>query len=124
MIATVLVVDDDQMVRRLAARMLTLKGYYALEAANGEVALQTLQRLAARIHLVLTDLAMPGIDGRNLGAVIRRCWPQIRVLYMSGYPAARMIGAGALEADWPFVQKPFTAEQLGRRVHELLAEPT
>lgn len=102
--------------------MLTLEGYYVLEAANGEVALQTLRQLATRIRLVVTDLAMPGIDGRNLGNVIRRCWPQIRVLYMSGYPAARMIGLGALEADWPFIQKPFRAEQLAQRVRELLTE--
>ena len=122
MIATVLVVDDDQMVRRLAARMLTLEGYYVLEASGGEAALRILQRFANRIRLVVTDLAMPGLDGRNLGGVISRCWPQVRVLYMSGYPAARMLDAGALETGWPFIQKPFTAEQLGRKVRELLAE--
>ena len=122
-IATLLVVDDDEMVRRLAARMLTLEGYYVLEAPSGDAALRTLQRVAPRIRLVVTDLAMPGLDGRNLGGVIGRCWPQIRVLYMSGYPAARMIDAGALDSTWPFIQKPFTADQLSRKVRELLAEP-
>ena len=102
--------------------MLTLHGHYVLEAANGEVALRTLQRLADRIQIVVTDLAMPGMDGRNLGGVISRCWPQVRVLYMSGYPSARMIDAGALDVRWPFIQKPFTAEQLARKVRELLAE--
>jgi two-component system cell cycle sensor histidine kinase/response regulator CckA len=120
MIATVLVVDDDAMVRRLAARMLTLECYYVLEAASGELALRTLQRLASRVQLVLTDLAMPGIDGRSLGGVISRCWPDVCVLYTSGYPAVRMLDAGALEPGWPFIQKPFTAEQLSRKVRELL----
>jgi len=102
--------------------MLTVEGYYVLEASGGEAALRILQRFATRIRLVLTDLAMPGVDGRNLGGVISRCWPHIRVLYMSGYPAAQMINAGALEATWPFLQKPFTAGQLGQRVRELLGE--
>jgi two-component system cell cycle sensor histidine kinase/response regulator CckA len=122
-ITTVLVVDDDDMVRRLAARMLTLEGYYVLEASSGEAALRTLQGLSARVRLVVTDLAMPGLDGRNLGGVVRRCWPQVRVLYMSGYPAARMIDTGALDMAWPFIQKPFTAEQLVRKVRGLIAEP-
>jgi len=122
--ATLLVVDDDEMVRRLAARMLVFEGFRVLEAPNGEAALRVLQRPAPSIRLVITDLAMPGLDGRHLGGVIHRCWPQIRVLYMSGYPAGRMIDAGALDANWPFIQKPFTAEQLGRKVRDLLEPPS
>jgi two-component system, cell cycle sensor histidine kinase and response regulator CckA len=81
-----------------------------------------LQRGAQRISGVLTDIAMPGIDGRQLGETIARCWPQVRVLYMSGFPAQRMVNEGALDPQQPFVQKPFTSEQLARKMRELLAE--
>ena len=120
--ATVLVVDDEEMVRRLAARMLVTLGYRVLEARSGQEAVRLLRRGAHRIDGVLTDVAMPGIGGRELGETIARCWPQIRVLYMSGFAAMRMVNDGALDPSVPFIQKPFTSEQLGRRVRELLAQ--
>ena len=120
--ATVLVVDDEEMVRRLAARMLITLGYRVLEARSGQEAVRLLRRGAHRIEGVLTDVAMPGIGGRELGETIARCWPQIRVLYMSGFAANRMVTDGALDPTVPFIQKPFTSEQLGRRMRELLAE--
>ena len=120
---TVLVVDDEEMVRRLAARMLVMLGYKVLEARDGQEAVSLLQRGAQRIGLVLTDLAMPGIGGRRLGETIASCWPQVQVLYMSGFPAQKMVNEGALDPRVPFVQKPFTSEQLGRRVRDLLARP-
>lgn len=119
---TVLVVDDEEMVRRLAVRMLTTEGYVALDAAGGEEAVRMLQRGAARIKGVLTDVAMPGIGGRQLGETIARCWPQVRVLYMSGFPARRIVNEGALDPTQPFIQKPFTSEQLARKMRELFAE--
>jgi len=122
--ATVLVVDDEEMVRRLAARMLTTVGYRVLEARSGQEAVRLLRRGAHRLHGVLTDVAMPGIGGRELGETIARCWPQIRVLYMSGYAAMRMVDQGDLDPRQPFIQKPFTSEQLGRRIRELLAPET
>ena len=121
--ATLLVVDDEEMVRRLAARMLLLLGYKVLEAGDGHEALKLLQRPTQGITVVLTDLAMPGIGGRRLGETAADCWPQVRVLYMSGFPAQRMVNEGALDPSQPFIQKPFTSEQLGRRVGELLAHP-
>ena len=120
---TVLVVDDEEMVRRLAARMLVLMGHKVLEARDGQDAIKLLQRGAQQIGVVVTDLAMPGIGGRRLGETIASCWPQVRVLYMSGFPAQKMMNEGALDPNQPFVQKPFTSEQLGRRVRELLARP-
>jgi two-component system, cell cycle sensor histidine kinase and response regulator CckA len=117
---TLLVVDDEEMVRRLVGRMLLTLGYHVLEARDGQEAVRTLQRPAQRVHGVLTDLAMPGIGGRGLGETIARCWPQVRVLYMSGFPARRMMDQGALDPRDPFIQKPFTSEQLGRKVRELL----
>ena len=121
--ATLLVVDDEEMVRRLAVRMIVTLGYRALEAHDGHEAVRVLQRDAQRIDGVLTDVAMPGLGGRQLGETIARCWPQIRVLYMSGFPGKRVVSEGAIGADDPFIQKPFTEEQLGRKVRELLAGP-
>lgn len=120
---TLLVVDDEEMVRLLAARMLVTLGYRVLQARDGQEAVRVLQRSAARIAGVLTDLAMPGIGGRGLGETIARCWPQVRVLYMSGFPAQRMVRDGALDPSHPFIQKPFTSEQLGRKIRELLTDP-
>src|SRR5215216_1239185 len=95
---TVLVVDDEEMVRRLAARMLVTLGYRVLEARDGQEAVRVLQRDANRITGVLTDVAMPGIGGRQLGDTIARCWPQVRVLYMSGFPAQRIRSEGAIDS--------------------------
>jgi CheY-like chemotaxis protein len=121
--ATLLVVDDEEMVRRLAVRMLVTLGYRVLEARDGHEAVRVLQRDAHRIDGVLTDVAMPGIDGRQLGDTVARCWPRVRVLYMSGFPAKRVVSEGAIEPTDPFIQKPFTEDQLGRRVRSLLADP-
>ena len=118
--ATLIVVDDEEMVRRLAGRMLVTLGYRVLEARGGEEAVRLLQRGAHRIDAVVTDVAMPGISGRELGETVARCWPQIRVLYMSGFAEKKMLSQGALDPAVPFIQKPFTSEQLGRKVRELL----
>lgn len=118
---TLLVVDDEEMVRRLAARMLVSMGYRVLEARDGHEAVKLLQRGSQQIAVVITDLAMPGLGGRRLGETIASCWPQVRVLYMSGFPGQRMVNEGALDPNHPFIQKPFTSEQLGRRVRDLLA---
>jgi CheY-like chemotaxis protein len=120
---TLLVVDDEEMVRRLAARMLATLGYRVLQAGSGQEAVRLLRRGAHRISGVLTDVAMPGIGGRELGETIARCWPQIQVLYMTGFAATRLVNAGALEPDVPFIQKPFTSEQLGRKIREVLTRP-
>jgi two-component system, cell cycle sensor histidine kinase and response regulator CckA len=120
--STVLVVDDEDMVRRLAARMLAGMGYRVLEARSGQEAVRLLRRGAHRIQGVLTDVAMPGIGGRELGETIAQCWPQIRVLYMSGFAETRMVNAGQLDPTQPFIQKPFTSEQLGSKVRELLGD--
>jgi two-component system, cell cycle sensor histidine kinase and response regulator CckA len=121
---TVLVVDDEQMVRRLAARILLGEGYHIIEAGGGDEAVRALQRASSRIDAVLTDIAMPGLNGRQLGETTLRCWPRVRVLFMSGFPARRMVDEGALDPTSHFIQKPFTREQLARKVKEVLALPT
>jgi two-component system, cell cycle sensor histidine kinase and response regulator CckA len=121
---TVLVVDDEQMVRRLAARILLGEGYHVLEAAGGEEAIRVLQRASQRIQLVVTDVSMPGIGGRQLGETIFQCWPRVRVLFMSGFPAHRMVERGELDPASPFLQKPFNRDQLTRKVKDVLSIPT
>jgi len=120
---TLLVVDDEEMVRRLAARILLGQGYRVLEASGGDEAVRMLQRASSRIDGVVTDVAMPGIGGRQLGQTISRCWPRVRVLYMSGFPLRRVVDEGALDPTCLFLQKPFTTEQLTRKVREMLTEP-
>jgi CheY-like chemotaxis protein len=116
---TVLVVDDEEAVRRLAGRMLTWSGYQALEARHGREALATIEQHAGPIHLVLTDIKMPGMNGRELGREIERRWPDMRILYMSGF-ASEVFQGGLLEPGAPVLAKPFTQEDLAGKVRGLL----
>lgn len=116
---TVLVVDDEEAVRRLACRMLTWMGYQALEARHGREALATIEEHNGPIHLVLTDIKMPGMNGRELGRHIEAQWPGKPILYMSGF-ASEVFRGGLLEADAPFLAKPFTQDDLAAKVKALL----
>jgi two-component system cell cycle sensor histidine kinase/response regulator CckA len=116
---TVLVVDDEQAVRRLACRMLTWSVYQALEATHGREAISTIEQHAGGIHLVLTDIKMPGMSGRELGHHVEQLWPGIPILYMSGF-ASEVFEGGLLEPGAPFLAKPFTQEDLAQKVRLLL----
>jgi two-component system, cell cycle sensor histidine kinase and response regulator CckA len=116
---TVLVVDDEEAVRRLACRMLTWTGYQALEARHGREALATIEEHNGPIHLVLTDIKMPGMNGRELGRQIESRWPGKPILYMSGF-ASEVFRAGLLEPGAPFLAKPFTQDDLVAKVRVLL----
>jgi CheY-like chemotaxis protein len=112
---TVLLVEDEEGVRALARKILTLHGYRVREAAGPHRALEMLDEDSGEIHLLLTDFVMPGMDGRELAMRVRQTRPDIRVLLMSGY--TDRVGAGS---QWPLLQKPFTPEGLARRVREVL----
>lgn len=116
---TVLVVDDEEAVRHLASRMLTWMGYQVLEARHGREALATVEEHNGPIHLVLTDIKMPGMNGRELGRQIEERWPSIPILYMSGF-ASEVFRDGLLEAGAPFLAKPFTQDDLSTRVRAML----
>jgi CheY-like chemotaxis protein len=118
---TVLVVDDEEAVRRLACRMLTWTGYQALEARHGREALSTIEQHAGPIHLILTDIKMPGMNGRELGRKIEERWPGKPILYMSGF-ASEVFQGGLLEPGAPFLSKPFTQDDLAAKVKALLEE--
>lgn len=116
---TILVVDDEEAVRRLACRMLTWTGYQALEARHGREALATIDQHEGPIHLVLTDIKMPGMSGRELGQQVEQRWPGKPILYMSGF-ASEVFQGGLLEPGAPFLAKPFTQDDLAAKVKELL----
>ena len=117
---TVLVVEDEPVVRRLARRTLAEQGYTVLEAADGQQALREIERVGRHIHLILSDLVMPGMSGRELAQEVGRRYPSIPILFMSGYIGEDVRSRGLLEGSAAFVQKPFTAELLGRRVRAVL----
>jgi two-component system cell cycle sensor histidine kinase/response regulator CckA len=116
---TILVVDDEEAVRRLASRMITWMGNQALEARNAREALATIEEYQGPIHLVLTDIKMPGMNGRELGRIIEERWPGKPILYMSGF-ASEVVRDGLLEPGAPFLAKPFTQDDLASRVRALL----
>ena len=117
---TVLVVEDEPLVRRLARRALEEHGYTVLEASDGREAMAELASGEHTIGLVLSDLVMPRMSGRELGHEIARRFPGVPVLFMSGYTGEDVRSRGLLEGSAPFVQKPFTPEALARRVRTLL----
>ena len=117
---TVLVVEDEPLVRRLARRALEDHGYRVREAADGREALAQLTDRGNVIGLVLSDLVMPHMSGRELGQEIARRFPGVPVLFMSGYTGDDVRSRGLLEGSAPFVQKPFTPDGLARRVRAVL----
>jgi CheY-like chemotaxis protein len=118
---TILLVEDEPLVRGLAARVLRKQGYHLLEASNGSEALRiTEKRAGEEIHLILTDVVMPGMIGRELAERLHSLFPKMKVLYMSGYTNNAIVHHGILEEGMNYIQKPFTLEALARKVREVL----
>jgi hypothetical protein len=117
---TILVVEDDEQVRRLAVRALTRLGYCVVAAANGSDGLRQSQALDEPIHLLLTDVVMPAMSGKKLVGALLPLRPDIKVLYMSGYSANAIVHRGVLEPGTHMIQKPFTPELLARKIREVL----
>jgi CheY-like chemotaxis protein len=121
--ATILLVEDDDAVREYTASVLRDYGYRVIEAPNGQQAMGESENYSGAIDLLLTDLVMPGLNGRDLVALIRRGRPRIKVLFMSGYTENTVIHDGALEQGLHFLAKPFLPEELGGIVRFVLATP-
>jgi CheY-like chemotaxis protein len=117
---TILVVEDNDELRQLAASVLRNLGYTVLEAPNGPEAIQLFQAQPEAIHLVLTDVVMPEMSGREMVERLRQTHPGLRALYMSGYTDAAITRQGVLEPGAPFIQKPFGVEALAKKVREVL----
>jgi two-component system, cell cycle sensor histidine kinase and response regulator CckA len=117
---TILVVEDEQGVRELAQEVLEAQGYRVLEARHPGEALLLGERYAGRIHLVVTDLMMPQMDGFELSERLRVYRPEIKVLYISAYSDALIARSGRLPAGTPVLEKPFLPDVLSRTVREVL----
>ncbi len=116
----ILLVEDEEAVRRLARRVLEGVGYEVLEAANGADALALMGRYAGRLDLVITDVIMPAMSGQELSARLRRLRPDVKVLYVSGYTDDAILQHGTLLPNTSFLQKPFTPMALVARAQEVI----
>lgn len=120
---TILVCEDESGIRKLVVAMLSKQGYLVLEAEHPQDALALLQRHTGSIHLLLTDIVMPQINGFELAKMALEARPQLRVLYMSGYTDNQVSANWTLHPEVPFLHKPFTATALALKVRETLAAP-
>jgi two-component system CheB/CheR fusion protein len=120
---TILVVEDEARVRTLARRYLERFGYQVLEAENGIEALRTYEKYSGVISLLIADVVMPQMDGKELAKRLRERQPGLKVLFTSGYPNDVVADYGVLHTEGNVLQKPFTGEGLGRKVRALLDNP-
>jgi two-component system cell cycle sensor histidine kinase/response regulator CckA len=120
---TVLLVEDDASLRQFVSTVLGECGYKIIEAHDGIEAIAIAEQFAGPIDLVLTDVVMPKMGGRELSATLAARREGIKVLYMSGYTDDAVVLHELLEARMPYLQKPFTAEVLARKVRDLLVIP-
>jgi PAS domain S-box-containing protein len=118
---TILAVEDEIEVRKLVAQILKGQGYTVIEASHGEEAIKAAQKNSGKkIHLLLTDVVMPGMSGRELAVTLGLRHPNLKVLYMSGYADDAVVHHGVLEEGVNYIQKPFTLDALARKVREVL----
>jgi two-component system cell cycle sensor histidine kinase/response regulator CckA len=118
---TILLVEDEEAVRNFAARALRMRGYNVLEASGGEEALEIVRKAAAPIHLLITDVVMPNMDGPTLVRAVRRIRPEIAVVFMSGYAEEAFRRNDEKAEDLHFLPKPFGLKQLAAKVKEVLS---
>ena len=119
----ILLVEDTEQVRKVAARILSRLGYTVIEATNGQDALERFAVLTQKVDLLITDLVMPVLGGKDLAQRIRAQHPGLRVLFMSGYSQADLSGPSAVDAEAHVLQKPFAPDTLGRKVRQILDAP-
>jgi PAS domain S-box-containing protein len=117
---TILLAEDDKLVRRLVRAVLEGYGYRVLEAEDGSAALSVSEQREEMVHLLLTDVVMPRMSGRELADRLAQSRPETKVLYMSGYTDESIVHHGVLDIETPFIQKPFEAEALARKIRDLL----
>jgi two-component system cell cycle sensor histidine kinase/response regulator CckA len=118
----VLVVDDEQILRDLVCRTLRDEGYRTLEAAHGGEALELVESGPDTVDLVVTDVVMPGMDGRELGRRLAQSRPSLPILYMSAYDVNDIFRRGSPWSSAPFLQKPFPRDGLLNSVEQLLRQ--
>src|SRR5262249_44437630 len=116
----ILVVEDDDDLRSYVSEVLRSLGYHVLSCANAKAAVPVLEQPATRIDLLLTDVVMPGMNGRELGKHAQKVRPALRVLYMTGYSRNAVVHHGRLDEGVALLQKPITQTLLAARVRDLL----
>ena len=121
---TILVAEDEDTLRALTRHLLELYGYRVLEACDGNQALRLSEQTADEINVLLTDVVMPGINGRILADQLKQKRPDVKVVFMSGYTGQRVGEKDILEPGSLFLQKPFTREGLARKIREALQVST
>jgi two-component system cell cycle sensor histidine kinase/response regulator CckA len=119
----ILLVEDEDSVRSVAARVLLNQGYTVIQARNGEEALDLVTELGKDIDLILTDVVMPDMGGPALAKKLKAQRPDLKLVYMSGYSESDKLQPGIGGFDGPFLQKPFSAESLVMKVREVLDQP-
>src|SRR2546430_11901630 len=119
-----IVVEDVEAVRAVTRRMLERYGYRVLEAADGEAAIRLAANSAEHIHLLLTDVVMPNVSGRDLAEMFAKTFPSSKVLFMSGYTDDAIVRHGILQEGIAYLQKPFTPESLASKVRAVLDLPS
>lgn len=120
-VSTVLVVDDDLSVLRVAAKVLKRGGFDVLEAGSGDAALAVAEEVNGQIDLLLTDVGMPSMNGRELSQALVARYPDVRVLFMSAYTEDEVILQGVRVAEVNFINKPFSVEGLREKVRQVIA---
>lgn len=118
---TILLVEDSDVVREVITRMLEEKGVTVLQASGAEEALSILRREDVSIDLLLTDIVMPEVSGVELADRLERERPGMRILFMTGYTEEAVIGEGILGKNRECIGKPFTQDQITKRVREILS---
>jgi DNA-binding response OmpR family regulator len=119
-----LLVEDEEMVREPARRMLVRHGYQVLAASTGHDALKVLSEYTGVVDLLLTDVVMPGLSGKDLAIDVVAHRPKTKVLFMSGYSQDVIVHQGVLDAGVHLIEKPFSADGLLRKVREVLDAET
>jgi two-component system cell cycle sensor histidine kinase/response regulator CckA len=117
---TILFVEDEQSVRELVCEYLKARGYHVLEAADGVQALEIAAAHKGKIQLLITDVVMPKVSGREVAARLAPTRPDLKVLYISGYTDDSVFRHGVLEGGMAFLQKPFNLKALATKVREIL----
>jgi two-component system cell cycle sensor histidine kinase/response regulator CckA len=120
---TILVVEDQEAVRTITRTILKVYGYDILEAANGDEAVNIGQTHPGEIHLLLTDVVLPGMNGRQLSERLRTLRPNLKVLFTSGYTSEIIAARGVLDSGIAYISKPFSPDRLAAKVREVLTEP-
>lgn len=121
---TILLIEDEPMLRTSIKESLEAFGYRVFTAANGDQALTLARRFPETLHLILTDLILPGKSGKETAEALLDCHPESVILYMSGYSDDLVVKKGLVTEETPFLQKPFTPSELAIKVREMLDRPS